>query len=100
MNRRKVSFDEAIAKVVAIKERDAQRAAMFGELVGLLEVFLEKDQLETCRHEETHRGGVIWTICDQCGKEWADDQGGKPEFVYPETWTKAEKLLAKAKELK
>lgn len=36
MSRRKVSFNEAIAKVVATKERDAKRAAMFGELVEAL----------------------------------------------------------------
>lgn len=31
---------------------------------------------QTCEHEDTHRGGAIWTICDQCGKQWADDEGG------------------------
>ncbi|QIN95288.1 hypothetical protein DLP3_125 [Stenotrophomonas phage vB_SmaS_DLP_3] len=31
---------------------------------------------ETCTHEETHRGGAIWTICDSCGRSWADDKGG------------------------
>ena len=25
----------------------------------------------TCRHEETHRGGVLWEICDMCGAKWA-----------------------------
>lgn len=29
-----------------------------------------------CTHEETHRGGAIWTICDDCGEKWADDRGG------------------------
>ena len=27
-----------------------------------------------CEHEDTHRGGAIWTICDSCGYKWADDQ--------------------------
>lgn len=31
-----------------------------------------------CEHEETHRGGAIWEICDGCGEAWADDKGGKP----------------------
>lgn len=31
---------------------------------------------QTCTHESVHRGGTIWTICDECGKEWADDRGG------------------------
>lgn len=35
--------------------------------------FAERNQ---CAHEETHRGGAIWTICDACGKKWADDEGG------------------------
>lgn len=30
----------------------------------------------TCAHSETHRRGVIWTICDSCGAKWADDEGG------------------------
>lgn len=33
-----------------------------------------------CDHAYTHRVGAIWTICDDCGKEWADDKGGfKPD---------------------
>ena len=31
-----------------------------------------------CEHEETERGGTIWTICNQCGMEFADDRGGVP----------------------
>lgn len=27
-----------------------------------------------CEHEETHRGGAIWEICDHCGEKWADDE--------------------------
>jgi hypothetical protein len=30
-----------------------------------------------CPHEDTHRGGVLWEICDSCGKKWADDEGGR-----------------------
>lgn len=30
----------------------------------------------TCDHANTLRGGSIWTFCDDCGKEWADDRGG------------------------
>lgn len=36
-----------------------------------------------CHHESTHRGGAIWTICDDCGKEWADDRGGFKPYVEP-----------------
>lgn len=35
-----------------------------------------------CLHEETHRGGTIWEICDSCGMKWADDEGGKPKDAH------------------
>ncbi|CAB3870902.1 hypothetical protein [Achromobacter deleyi] len=37
---------------------------------------LEYVDRNTCTHEDTHRGGAIWTICDGCGMKWADDEGG------------------------
>lgn len=38
----------------------------------------------TCLHETTHRGGSIWTICDDCDAKWADDKGGfKPHQDEP-----------------
>lgn len=30
----------------------------------------------TCDHTDLVRLGAIWTKCEDCGKEWADDQGG------------------------
>ena len=53
-------------------------AASEGEdgAVALLEALLAHIDAETCTHEETHRGGAIWTICDGCGRQWADDRGG------------------------
>ena len=50
---------------------------------------------ETCMHEETHRGGAIWEICDSCGKEWADDEGGKPEWADLPVLSLAREALAK-----
>lgn len=47
-----------------------------------------------CSHEETYRGGAIWEICSSCGAKWADDEGGKPEFVEPTEITEAHRLLA------
>lgn len=39
----------------------------------------------TCLHEDTYRGGVIWTICRDCGAQWADDEGGfRPHVDKPE----------------
>ena len=50
-----------------------------------------------CEHEETYRGGAIWEICRACGAKWADDEGGKPEFVEPIEITNALKALATVK---
>ena len=29
---------------------------------------------EFCHHDDTERLGAIWTRCNQCGKQWADDE--------------------------
>jgi ribosomal protein L37AE/L43A len=57
------------------------------ERIEYLELAL-KDMLkyydrETCQHEDTHRGGAIWTICDGCGRKWADDEGGFVPYSEP-----------------
>ena len=52
---------------------------------------------ETCTHEETHRGGAIWEICNSCGSMWADDKGGKPEFKWPDCVEKARAFLDAAR---
>jgi hypothetical protein len=53
-----------------------QSTAGVRELVEALAGLLDEVDQNTCRHESTHRGGVIWTICDDCGAKWADDEGG------------------------
>jgi len=47
-----------------------------------------------CPHEETHRGGAIWEICDACGEKWADDEGGKPPSITPAPLQAAHDWLA------
>lgn len=49
----------------------------------------------TCQHEETHRGGAIWTICDGCGMKWADDRGGFVPYIEPGVVTEARAALFK-----
>lgn len=44
---------------------------------------LEYMESRECHHESTHRGGVLWTICDDCGRKWADDEGGFVEYREP-----------------
>lgn len=55
------------------------------ELLATLERLLHHVDDITCIHESVHRGGSIWTICDDCGRKWADDRGGfKPYCDAPE----------------
>ena len=69
------------------------------ELRDALAALLDRDTRNTCTHEETHRGGSIWEICDQCGLQWADDRGGKPKWKDPDEWGKAQDALDKAEKL-
>lgn len=51
------------------------------ELIDLLCVFRALTDYAVrncCLHESTHRGGILWEICDNCGAKWADDEGGMP----------------------
>lgn len=49
---------------------------------ALIRQLVEYIEQNTCQHEETHRGGAIWEICDGCNAQWADDRGGKPKFAW------------------
>ena len=49
---------------------------------------------QICAHDNTHRGGAIWEICDDCGAKWADDEGGKPEFKWSNEIEAARAALA------
>ena len=62
--------------------------------LGLVRDLLKHIEQNTCTHEETHRGGAIWEICNACGSMWADDKGGKPEFVWPDVVERAREYLA------
>lgn len=64
-------------------------------LLDALEKAVAHIERNTCLHEETYRGGAIWEICHQCGAKWADDEGGKPEFKWPEHVEQARALIAK-----
>lgn len=66
-------------------------------LLKALEKAVAHIERNTCLHEETYRDGAIWEICHQCGAKWADDEGGKPEFKWPEHVEQARALIAKHK---
>lgn len=50
-------------------------------------------EVEPCRHETTHRGGFLWTICDDCGMKWADDRGGYQPYRDSPAFAAARKAL-------
>ncbi len=52
------------------------------KLMSILKAVTDYANMNTCTHEETHRGGTIWEICGNCGMKWADDEGGKPEDAH------------------
>lgn len=62
-------------------------------LEDAIRALLRRDELNTCRHEETYRAGSLWEICHSCGAKWADDEGGKPAWKDPPEWVKARELL-------
>ena len=80
-----------------LRQRD-QATAQRDALLEVLEGMLRRDERNTCRHAETHRGGVLWEICDSCGAMWADDEGGKPEWEDPKEWTQARAAIKAVKE--
>lgn len=61
---------------------------------SLIRELVDHIERNTCTHEETHRGGAIWEVCDSCGARWADDAGGKPGFKWPAVVEKARAILA------
>ena len=65
------------------------------DLSILAGVITEWDR-NVCQHDETHRGGTIWTICDGCGMEWADDRGGFKPYEEPASIAAVRALLAAA----
>ncbi len=73
-------------------ERDALRAEN-ARLREALEKLLSYAERNECHHENTHRGGIIWTICDDCGGKWADDQGGLKPYCEPSEITNARAVL-------
>lgn len=51
-------------------------SASSSEILEALNRLLRHVDSETCEHEDTYRGGAIWTICRDCGRKWADNRGG------------------------
>lgn len=52
-----------------------QTLSLIHALITSLRDVIELHDLNTCLHEDVHRGGSIWTICDQCGRRRASGEG-------------------------
>lgn len=67
------------------------------EFIEALRGVTDYAKLNICTHEHTHRGGILWEICSDCGKSWSDDMDPRPEgpFKYPEVIENALKVLEK-----
>jgi hypothetical protein len=76
-------------------QRDGLRADSAG-LRGNLSALLGYVEHNTCTHEQTHRSGVIWTICDGCGQKWSDDKNPFKGYIEPAQITNARIALISA----
>ena len=82
----------AVARAI-MSAREANRQRIEA-LEAALKRLLDRDERNTCQHEDTHRGGFLWTICDACGSKWADDEGGKSDWQDPSEWVQARAALS------
>lgn len=64
------------------------------DLREALSALLKYAEINECQHDETHRGGVIWTICDGCGRKWADDRNPFKGYQEPAEITNARAAIA------
>lgn len=64
------------------------------ELRAALAALTDYAERQECLHEDTHRAGFLWTICDGCGRKWADDEGGFVPYSEPPALAQARRVLA------
>ena len=88
------------ADIEQLREQLSAAQASDTELLKALEALVEFASRNVCDHSETYRGGAIWEICRMCGAKWADDEGGKPDFVEPREITQAIEAIATHKSRK
>jgi Lar family restriction alleviation protein len=66
------------------------------EVTEALRALIDHFDRDTCAHENTHRGGTLWTICGDCGAKWADDEGGFTPYCDPPAVASARAALTAA----
>lgn len=79
----------------ALKELARLRSSHARLLEALMDLLDYVDR-NACRHENVYRGGVIWTICPDCGHKWADDEGGFQPYEEPPPVVRARAAIAAA----
>jgi hypothetical protein len=87
-----ISYEKAVATWNT--RIDPVRDALAKALEGMLRF------VDVCEHTNNHREGSIWTKCDDCGKRFADDEGGINPDQEPKELTAALAALKLHKEEK
>lgn len=64
------------------------------ELLAAARALISLYERDTCQHENTYRGGILWTICDDCDRKWADDEGGFKPYSDPAEIVNARAAIA------
>jgi ribosomal protein L37AE/L43A len=86
-------LDEDTFRFWLRNQADRSDKAKNARLRDALKNLVSYAERSECQHENTHRGGAIWTICDDCGGKWADDQGGFKPYCEPVEITAARQAL-------
>lgn len=68
-------------------------SAFIMDVIRVVSRLIKYAEINTCPHEETRRGGAIWTICDGCGMKWSDDEGAPKPHQTPFEIVSAEKMI-------
>lgn len=63
------------------KEQQPDLAQLGASMAGALEKLVRFAGGHACEHEDTHRAGAIWTVCNSCGRKWADGEGSPEPFI-------------------
>lgn len=87
----KLAEEQVAEQMVTLNSAGARIKALEEALSHALDHY----DRNTCLHESVHRGGSIWTICDDCGRQWADDKGGFQPHVDPTEISAARTTLQK-----
>jgi hypothetical protein len=91
----RANFGGLVSEAETARREAFDSSARADRLAAALGRLISDAEGQLCAHEETERGGTIWTICKQCGAKWADDQGGFPGYQRPAYIERAEaELLA------